>query len=63
MTTQIKPCTNADPAAMRRLSDAQLHALANSHSRMADEHQRAARAAQGWADAARKTLRRKGDSA
>lgn len=60
MNTQTKPCTNADRAALRKLTDAQLHEIVKSHTKMADELQRSARAAQGWADAARKALRSKG---
>ena len=53
----LKPCTNADRAAMRDLSAVQLHALVKTHQRMADDLQRDARNAQAWADAARKALR------
>lgn len=55
----LRPCTNADRAAMRDMTADQLHALLKSHKRMADELQRDARKAQAWADAARKVLRKR----
>lgn len=55
----LRPCTNADRAAMKDLTAEQLHALLKSHQRMADELQRDASKAQAWADAARKTLRKR----